>query len=617
MALSIPVFTLNSNAFDEYVYTIKTSNNEDETNKVCKIIEYNKVYNKHLKDNTYIKNYLKKIFEDYHYENSKKIFIPNCDINYILEMILHIESTHFNKVLEMLNIDAITKIYGCGVGDRSSCGVGVGVGVGDRSSCGYGGGDRSSCGYGGGVGVGVGVGGGGGVGGGDRSSCGYGGGGGGNYLKYKNMYMEIMYKNIFESENNNLLLLLDKNWDNLKLQNLINFTSLLIILNDNNVDIEKYNNFISSKLNVVNTLKKIIIIFREIYNSEKNSKTFYIRMTYIINKLMIDGLLLFQEFEKDVINYYMKNHLNLKKCEIDIGIIDMFINIIHCKDKTTSSRNINEILLRIKSFLIDIKNNCLDNDAYTKINIVAQSDKYKNLDVKTINRKKCTFKMLKYNVCTDNSATDNCVFPDEIQMYIDIYKSYFNSRYPDRVLSFNLFSSPIVIKFKINNEVYHIHLSIMQFILLDIINKSRNGIDVFKIASLINIKLKLLESTFNSLLKMRLIKRNNDYVFYPNNDFNYPDKRISIFNLVNTNTNIDNDKIERQFVHDKNLILQCNVINFAKKNREFTLDILTKHLLKVMPFSIDEPILTKCLEKCVNDNYLILNDNKYVYEELE
>jgi hypothetical protein len=558
MALSIPVFTFNKDAFDEYIYTMNTYNKEDESKKVCKMIEYNRVYNEHLKSNTYIENYLKKIFENYQYENSRKIFIPKCDINYILEMILHIESTHFNKVLEMLNIDIITKIH-CG-GDDKGC----------------------------------------------------------TYLKYKNMYMEIMYKNIFESENNNLLLLLDKYWDNLKLQNLINFTSLLIVLNDNNVDIKKYTNFISSKLNIVETLKKIIIIFRDIYNSEKNSKTFYIRMMYIINNLMIDGLLLFQEFEKDVINYYTKNHLNLRKCEIDIGIIDMFINIIHCKDKTSSSRNINEILLRIKSFLTDIKNNCLDNDAYTKINIVAQSDKYKNLDVKTINRKKCTFKMLKYNVCTDNSATDNCAFPDEIQMYIDIYKSYFNSRYPDRVLSFNLFSSPMVIKFKINSEIYHIHMSIMQFILLDIINKSKNnGIDVFKIASLINIKLKLLESTFNSLLKMRLIKRNTDYVFYPNNDFNYPDKKISIFNLVNTNTNIDNDKVERQFVHDKNLILQCNVINFAKKNREFTLDILTKHLLKVIPFPIDEQNLTNCLEKCVSDNYLLLNDNKYVYEELE
>ena len=293
----------------------------------------------------------------------------------------------------------------------------------------------------------------------------------------------------------------------------------------------------------------------------------------------------------------------------------MFINIIQNKDKTTSSRNVNEILLRIKSILTDIKNNCLDNDAYTKINIAVQSEKYKDLDIKTIDRKKCIFKIFKYSVCTDNSATDNCVFSNEIQMYIDIYKSYFNSRYPDRVLSFNLFSSPMIIKFKINSEIYHIRLSIMQFILLDIINKNKNGIDVFKIASMINIKLKHLESVFNSLLKIRLIKRTNDYVFYPNNDFTYTDKKISIFNLVNTNVNIDNDKVERQFVHDKNLILQCNVVNFAKKNREFTLDTLNKHLSKVIPFTIDDTTLTKCLEKCINDNYLLLNDDKYVYED--
>jgi hypothetical protein len=547
MALSIPVFTFNKEAFIEHINTMNKNSN------VNKILEYNMVYNEHLKDKTYIDNYLKKIFENYQYENSKKIFIPNADINYIIEMILHIENKYFNKVLETLNIDAISNI----------------LSYGDNS----------------------------------------------NYLKYKKMYLEIMYKNIFENENKNLLLLLDKYWDNLKFQNLVDFTIILIKLNDNNIDMERFNSYISSKLNVPETLKKIIIIFREMYDVDKNSKTLYLKMKYIINNLMTDGLLLFQEFEKDIINYNTKNQFNLKKCEIDIGIITMFINIIQNKDKTASSRNVNEILLRIKSFLTDIKNNCLDNDAYAKINIVAQSNKYKDLDVKTINRKKCIFKILKYNVCTDNSATDNCVFPDEIQMYIDIYKSYFNSRYPDRILSFNLFSSPMVIKFKINSEIYHIHLSIMQFILLDIINKNKNGIDVFKIASMINVKLKQLESVFNSLLKIRLIKRTNDYVFYPNNDFNYTNKKISIFNLVNTN--IDNDKIERQFVHDKNLILQCNVVNFAKKNREFTLDTLNKHLSKVIPFTIDETTLTKCLEKCINDNYLLLNDDKYVYEELE
>lgn len=547
MALSIPVFTFNKDGFIEYINTMNKNSN------VNKILEYNMVYNESLKDKTYVDNYLKKKFEDYQYENSKKIFIPNADINYIMEMILHIENKYFNKVLETLNIDTISNISAYGSNN--------------------------------------------------------------NYLKYKKMYLEIMYKNIFENENKNLLILLDKHWDNLKFQNLIDFTTILIKLNDNNIDIDKFNSYISSKLNVPETLKKVIIIFREMYTIDKNCKTFYLKMKYIINNLMTDGLLLFQEFEKDIINYSTKNLLNLKKCEIDIGLITMFINIIQNKDKTASSRNVNEILLRIKSILTDIKNNCLDNDAYTKINIAVQSDKYKDLDVKTIDRKKCIFKIFKYNICTDNSVTDNCVFSNEIQMYIDIYKSYFNSRYPDRILSFNLFSSPMIIKFKINSEVYHIHLSIMQFILLDIINKNKNGIDVFKIASMINVKLKYLESVFNSLLKIRLIKRTNDYVFYPNNDFNYTDKKISIFNLVNTNVNVD--KVERQFVLDKHLILQCNVVNFAKKNREFTLDTLNKHLSKVIPFTIDDTSLTKCLEKCINDNYLLLNDDKYVYEELE
>ena len=93
-------------------------------------------------------------------------------------------------------------------------------------------------------------------------------------------------------------------------------------MNDNRIDIEKYNKFISSKLNIGDTLKKIITIIRELY-IDKNNKTFYLELKYIINVLMVDGLLLFQEFEKDVINYYSKHQLNLKRCEIDIGIITL------------------------------------------------------------------------------------------------------------------------------------------------------------------------------------------------------------------------------------------------------------------------------------------------------
>ena len=136
MALSIPVFTFNKDAFIEYINTMNKNSN------VNKILEYNMVYNESLKDKTYVDNYLKKIFDNFQYENSKKIFIPNADINYIMEMILHIENKYFNKVLETLNIDTISNISAYGSNS--------------------------------------------------------------NYLKYKKMYLEIMYKNIFENECNTL-----------------------------------------------------------------------------------------------------------------------------------------------------------------------------------------------------------------------------------------------------------------------------------------------------------------------------------------------------------------------------------------------------------------------------
>lgn len=34
------------------------------------------------------------------------------------------------------------------------------------------------------------------------------------------------------------------------------------------------------------------------YDFDKNNKTFHLKINYIVNNLMTDGLLLFQEFEK-------------------------------------------------------------------------------------------------------------------------------------------------------------------------------------------------------------------------------------------------------------------------------------------------------------------------------
>jgi hypothetical protein len=554
-------FDIDSTSFVNFINDLSTGAfGTDKTiscnkEKCERILKYNKIYKASLTDISFLDSYIKKIFDNYQYENSKKIFISRCDINYILETITYLENIKFNKILNALNIEEICNIPTFINNDNK-------------------------------------------------------------FDNYKKMYLEIMFKNVFDNENNRLITLLENSWTNINIGSFINFTQILYKLSSNDINIQDYNEFITNKFDDINTLKKFINYIRDLYtdDGETVDTTIYFTIKYIINNIKTDGLLLFQEFEKDIINYYSNHQLKLKRCSTDIAINTLFIKVNYNKEKTSMSRNVNEILLRIKLFLIDIKNNCKDNEAYAKINIVAESEKYKNM-VDTIDREKCTFKILKYNICVDNNIDiTKCNLPPTIQIYIDIYRTYFTQRYPDRVITFNIFTSPMVIKIKLSDNIYYLNLTIIQYILLDLIIKNNNGISVQTISKNIGISLKNLENVFNSLLKVKLVKRTSDYIFFPNNEFSYNNKKISILNLMDTN--IDNKKVERIFVHDKNLILQCNIVNFAKKNKVFTLELLITYLKKVIPFTINDKNISDCIAKCINDSYISVDSDTYKYEEL-
>lgn len=555
-------FDIDSTSFVNFINDLSTKCvfNKDKTSSINKekcdrILNYNKIYKECLTNISFLDSYIKKIFDDYQYENSKKIFISRCDINYILETITYLENVKFNKILNTLNIEEICSIPTFINNDNK-------------------------------------------------------------FDNYKKMYLEIMFKNIFENENNRLITLLENNWTNINIGSFICFTQILYKLSSNNINVQEYIEFIINKFDDINILKKFINYIRDFYidDNEINDTTIYFTIKYIINNIKADGLLLFQEFEKDIINYYSNHQLKLKRCNTDIAINTLFLKVNYNKEKTSLSRNVNEILLRIKLFLIDIKNNCKDNEAYAKINIVVESEKYKNI-VDTIDREKCTFKILKYNICVDNNIDiTKCNLPPIIQIYIDIYRTYFIQRYPDRVITFNIFTSPMIIKIKLNDNMYYLNLTLIQYILLDLIINNNDGISIQSISKNIGISLKYLENAFNSLLKVRLVKRTDDYIFFPNNDFSYNKKKISILNLMDTN--IDNKKVERIFIHDKNLILQCNIVSFAKKNKVFTLELLLTYLKKVIPFTFNDKDLNECITKCINDSYISVEANTYKYEEV-
>ena len=423
----------------------------------------------------------------------------------------------------------------------------------------------------------------------------------------------------------------------------------------NNIKINEINNLLSTKFDCLESIKKLLDFIKDtfieinnncmydidncMYDSDNNMDDNLLKykkynLSTLILSLKSNGFLLFQEYEKDIIKRYGSIHnssnqnyiLNLNN---DINLLNYFIYVISINKNNIVNRYVNDMLIRIKGYLKDLNESYNNNLVFYKIKVRCISEKYINFDINSFKRNIASFKILKYNnanideesnVNKDNNAIS---INEKLYPYYDIYTSFYKARYPDRKICFDLNRSTLIIEVCINNKIYFIHLAIIQFILLDTILNNKNGISHTDIQLKTGIKLKKLNDSFNSLLKIKLIKRNvsnNLFFINENFEFNSNEKnKFSIANLVNIQNNKNIIK-EKQFMHDKKTIIQCNVIYYAKKNVMFTVDVLCNKLTYVIPFKFTNEELIDCINKCIDDDFLIeksLEGNKYYeYSEL-
>ena len=576
---------LLNDEFSNNIKTIKLLNNYQELSKLK------------FKNNDHIIKYIDNELNKYIYKNTTIIFNSDADINYIIKQVVFIEKKNYFEIVRELNIDHIINILDYGTNNK-------------------------------------------------------------NYNRdIKKKYYENIYNIIINNNNNdiNLISLLDKNWNNINFKNL--YDLIVIIHNNfvmNNIEINEINELLSTKFDCLESIKKLLDFIKDTFIEINNSihdndyitnydnninddnllKCKKYNLSTLILSLKSNGFLLFQEYEKDIIKRYgnIYNSCNqnyILNLNNDINLLNYFIYVISINKNNIVNRYVNDMLIRIKGYLKDLNESYNNNLVFYKIKVRCISEKYNNFDINSFKRNIASFKILKYNnanideesnVNKDNNAIS---INEKLYPYYDIYTSFYKARYPDRKISFDLSRSTLIIEVCINNKIYFIHLAIIQFILLDTILSNKNGISHTDIQLKTGIKLKKLNESFNSLLKIKLIKRNvsnNLFFINENFEFNSNEKnKFSIANLVNIQNNKNIIK-EKQFMHDKKTIIQCNVIYYAKKNVMFTIDVLYNKMTYVIPFKFTNEELVDCINKCVNEDFLIeesLEGNKYYqYSEL-
>jgi hypothetical protein len=573
----------------------KLLNEMDETIQLEPLIEYQTLYKQYEKEPEKVKILITQRIDESFNKMCEKIFIENVDINYILGKLYFYEDIKFREKLKSISLDNLIIMM-----------------------------DYNS----------------------DIKS---------NYNYIKKHYYLLLFSLINNKIYENLVNEIEK----ITIDNLVKITKIITRISYNDINIDSYKNFINDKFDDIELVKKLINFIKEnIIDYHENIKASDIddnknkNFTELINKydirFIIDNMksnayLLFEEYYKYVKTRYAnyKGHIitfPIKELKNEIKLIKYFMFLISSdknlltnhnlsglkKEKTNINRYVNEILLRIKSYLYDIEDSYNNNYSYYKIKINGTSEKYKNIDLALYKRDISTFQILKYNFAPDNLISSQHI-TDNLRPYIDMYKSFYLARYPDRDFEIDFIKSSLITKITCLEKDYYIHLALIQYVVLDIIVNNIEGICAKEVSSLLNIKLSLLNETFNSLLKIKIIKRISETKFIFNNEFTYDKSKISIFGLIKKYDDENSSaKAEREFMHDRSIILLCNFVNYAKHNEPFTIDFISEKLSTVVPFKFTRENLENALKDAMKDNYISEikegsadSPIQYRYEELE
>lgn len=463
-----------------------------------------------------------------------------------------------------------------------------------------------------------------------------------NYLDWRNEYYKMFYNYIINGlykpvgfeKKTTLEDIINDNWTKINFDNFVDFTKTLNKIKFFGQNIDNYIKIISDKFDSSENILKLLDYINKVffedntnnkqfnskqsnfenYDSENTNNIYNIdnvdnidylddvdnidcvkesskyNFRFIVDNLKSNGYLMFEEYNKQLNRKYKKP----QKIEIikkDKKLINYFIYLISKKDSNSVNRQVNEILLRMRGYIYDLEDSYNNNIGFQKITVKQESDKYRSVDLSTYNRSNATFNILKYSNANLISLS-NFNLNSKIEPYFDIYKAYYNSRYPDREIEFDPIQSTIIVKMKFLEKNYYIHMALIQYIVLDIIYNNQE-INIIQISEKSGIKIENLQETINSLLQIKIIKRTNgksieELKFSINFDFVHDNNKISISSLVVKEELSNTNKKNKELLHDRNTIVLSNLYDYIKKNKTFTKDILVSELEYKIPFKITE-----------------------------
>jgi hypothetical protein len=563
---------------------IRNTKKQKLINIVDEVNTYQTIYKQKLENSEMVKKQLNNLISDYVEQTYNKINVLDADINYFLKGICDSYNERFNIIVNRMDINHIIKMLDYTNNKLEENGT---------------------------------------------------------FKILMNMYFKLFGEKIllglYGKTKKILNEQISENWEGINFEYLLNFSNVLSKLKYYKIDTIEFNLLFQTKFDDISNITKILefinknftlpketvknqLIYdinEEIKQEPINRNELKYNLRFLIENLKSNGFLLFEQYYKDIKSRY--SEINIDVVNRDLTLTKHMMYIISSFEVTNVNRYVNDMLINIRNYLFDLQESYYNNDVYRKIQIKTESDKYKNEDINKYNRELTNFQIFKYNYINpeniltqvhnlSSQSMDNktLIFNSinkNLATYLDIYRSFYKTRYPDREIEYDLIDSTIIVKIKFD-KTYYIHMALIQYIILDIIMK-KDCISVQEIFDIVGIPLSNLNDTFNSLLKIKMIKRNtgSDIKFSLNTDFEFEKNKLSISGLVKKE--ISETKIaQREFIHDRNMIVLCNLVHYAKKNTYFSRDTIMEELMYKIPFKLNDEYINKAIIKALEDDYI-------------
>ena len=439
------------------------------------------------------------------------------------------------------------------------------------------------------------------------------------YFKYFNNKITNGKYNMKNSDKNlHLHEQIDENWTNITFNNVIEFTQTLNRMKYFGQNVENFQFIIENKFDNKDNIKKLIEYLTENFVEENelavdefsiddNTETKRFNFRFVIDNLKSNGFSLFEDYFVQLKNRYKQN-INIEHIKRDKRLVNYFMQIVSAKDSNSVNRFVNDMLIRIRDYLFDLEDSYNNNQAYQKIRVEKTSEKYAELDLSNLKRDNHNFIVMKYNFGPDD-LVNKIKLNEKIEPYFDIFKAYYKSRYPDREIDFDIINSTLIVKMKYESKVYYIHMALIQYIVLDTIMKSESGCNILELVSKTDIPILNIQDAINSMLKIKLIARTTsdsieNIKFVHNKNFSYEKNKISIASMVLKDKVLEKDEKPKEFLHDRSMIVLCNIVDYVKKNKFFCEDTIMESIKYKIPFTVGDELLKKVIEEAISKDLI-------------